>query len=62
MTDAAALAETHRWHGLKWLRDAVCVRPHCGHDLKGRCLLSFREREEIALGRARGESLAVWSG
>jgi IS30 family transposase len=32
------------------------VRPRRGHNLKGRCL-SFAEREDIALGRARGESM-----
>ena len=32
------------------------MRPRRGRDLKGRCL-SFGEREEIALGRARGKSM-----
>jgi transposase, IS30 family len=32
------------------------VRPRRGRDLKGRCL-AFSEREEIALARARGESM-----
>ncbi len=58
MTDAAALAGTHRWRGLKWLREAGGVRPRRGRDLKGRCL-SFSEREEIALGRAGGESMRM---
>lgn len=47
---------THRWRGLRWLRDAGGVRPRRGRDLKGRCL-SFAEREEIAVGRAGGESI-----
>jgi len=58
LTDAAAVAETHRWRGLRWLREAGGVRPRCGRDLPGRYLW-FAEREEIALGRAAGES--VWS-
>ena len=32
------------------------MRPRRGRDLKGRCL-SFAEREEIALARARGETM-----
>ena len=56
VTDAAALAGTHRWRGLKWVRQAGGVRPRRGRDLQGRCL-SFAEREEIALGRAGGESM-----
>jgi IS30 family transposase len=56
LTDAAAVAGTHRWRGLAWLREAGGVRPRRGRDLKGRCL-SFTEREEIALGRAGGESI-----
>lgn len=55
LTDAAALAGTNRWRGLKWVREAGGVRPRRGRDLKGRCL-SFAEREEIALARAGGES------
>jgi hypothetical protein len=27
LTDAAAVAGTHRWRGLKWLREAGGVRP-----------------------------------
>ena len=57
-TDAAAAAGTHRHRGLAWLRQSGGVRPRRGRDLKGRCL-SFREREEIAVGRAAGESLRV---
>ncbi|MDQ3431306.1 MAG: IS30 family transposase [Actinomycetota bacterium] len=56
LTDAAAAAGTHRWRGLRWLREAGGVRPRRGRDLKGRCL-TFAEREEIALGRAAGESV-----
>jgi len=40
------------------LVEAGGVRPRRGRDLKGRCL-SFAEREEIALGRAAGESMHV---
>lgn len=56
LTDASALAGTHRHRGLAWLREAGGVRPRRGRDLKGRCL-SFSEREEIALGRAGGETI-----
>lgn len=56
LTDAAAVAGTHRWRGLKWLREAGGVRPRRGRDLKGRCL-TFAEREEIAIGRAGGETM-----
>ncbi len=30
LTDAAAVAGTHRWRGLKWLREAGGVRPRRG--------------------------------
>jgi IS30 family transposase len=56
LTDAAAVAHTHRHRGLAWLREAGGVRPRRGRDLRGR-YLSFGEREEIALGLARGESM-----
>src|SRR5450631_301164 len=56
LTDAAAVAGTNRWRALQWLREAGGVRPRRGRDLKGRCL-SFAEREEIALGRAGGQSV-----
>jgi len=56
LTDAAAVAGTNRWRGLRWVREAGGVRPRRGRDLKGRCL-SFAEREEIAVGRAGGESM-----
>jgi IS30 family transposase len=42
--------------GGRWLRAEGGVRPRRGRDLKGRCL-TFGEREEIALGRAGGESM-----
>lgn len=56
LTDAAAVAGTNRWRGLQWVREAGGVRPRRGRDLMGRCL-SFAEREEIAVGRAGGESM-----
>jgi IS30 family transposase len=56
LTDAAALAGTHRHRGLAWVREAGGVRPRRGLDLQGR-YLSFAEREELALGRAAGESI-----
>ena len=58
ITDAAAAAGTYRHRGLAWLRRSGGVRPRRGRDLKGRCL-SFSEREEIALGRAAGESMRL---
>ncbi len=56
LTDASALAGTHRHRGLVWLRAAGGVRPRRGRDLQGR-YLSFAEREEIAVGRAAGETV-----
>ncbi len=56
LTDAAAVAGTHRHRGLAWLRQAGGVRPRRGRNLQGR-YLSFAEREEIALARAAGESI-----
>src|ERR671914_235404 len=56
ITDAAAAAGTCRVQGRRWLGACGGVRPWRGRNLKGRCL-SFAEREEIALGRARGESV-----
>ncbi len=35
LIDAAALAGTHRWRALKWVRGAGGVRPRRGRDLKG---------------------------
>ena len=56
ITDAVAVIDTSRRTGRRVLVDAGGVRPRRGRDLKGRCL-TFAEREEIALGRAAGESL-----
>jgi DNA-binding CsgD family transcriptional regulator len=56
ITDAAAEAGTYRKKGARWLVAAGGVRPRRGRDLKGRCL-TFAEREELALGRAGGESM-----
>ena len=58
LTDAAPVAGTHRRRARAWVHEAGGVRPRRGRDLKGRCL-SFAEREEIALARARGESMRV---
>jgi IS30 family transposase len=54
--DAAAAAGTHRMKGHHWINGAGGVRPRRGRNLQGR-YLSFGEREEVALGRARGESM-----
>jgi IS30 family transposase len=56
ITAAAARAGTYREKGYRWIVAAGGVRPRRGRHLAGR-YLSFGEREEIALGRARGESL-----
>ena len=56
ITDAAAEAGTYCKQGTRWLFAAGGVRPRRGRDLKGRCL-TLPQREEIALGRARGESI-----
>ena len=56
LTDASAVAGTHRKRGLAWLRQAGGVRPRRGRNLQGR-YLSFAEREEIALARVTGESI-----
>ena len=56
ITDAAIAAGTYRKQGARWLVEAGGVRPRRGRDLKGRCL-TLAEREEIALGRARGDSI-----
>jgi IS30 family transposase len=56
LTDASALAGTHRKRGLAWLREAGGVRPRRGRNLRGR-YLSFAEREEIVLARTAGESM-----
>jgi IS30 family transposase len=56
ITGAAEEAGTYRVKGARWLRAEGGVRPRRGRDLKGRCL-RFREREEIAVARAGGESM-----
>jgi IS30 family transposase len=56
ITDAAAEAGTYRMKGARWLAISGGVRPRRGRNLKGRCL-TFAEREEIALGRAGGQSM-----
>jgi transposase, IS30 family len=56
ITDAAEAAGTYRKQGSRWLIANGGVRPRRGRNLMGRCL-SFVEREEIALGRAGGESM-----
>ena len=56
ITDAAAEIGSYRKKGTRWVAAAGGVRPRRGRDLKGRCL-TFSEREEIALCRARGESI-----
>jgi transposase, IS30 family len=56
IADAAVAAGTYRKQGRRWVAACGGVRPRRGRNLKGRCL-SFAEREEIALARARGESM-----
>jgi IS30 family transposase len=56
ITDAAVEAGRYRKQGTRWLVAAGGVRPRRGRGLKGRCL-TLAQREEIALGRARGESV-----
>jgi IS30 family transposase len=58
ISDAAMQAGTYRKQGTRWVAACGGVRPRRGRDLKGRCL-SFAEREEIALGRARGDTMRV---
>jgi IS30 family transposase len=58
ITDAAAQVGTYRKQGTRWVAACGGVRPRRGRDLKGRCL-SVAEREEIAVGRAAGESMRV---
>ena len=50
---AAESVGTYRVKGRRWILAEHGIRPRRGRDLKGRCL-TFSEREEIALGRARG--------
>jgi transposase, IS30 family len=49
-------AGMYRKQGTRWVAACGGVRPRRGRSLKGRCL-SFAEREEIALARARGETM-----
>jgi transposase, IS30 family len=56
ISDAAVEAGTYRKQGTRWLVAAGGVRPRRGRGLKGRCL-TLLQREEIALGRARGQSV-----
>ncbi len=58
ITDAAAEAGTYRKKGAWWIAADGGVRPRRGRNLKGRCL-TLAQREEIALGRARGDSIRV---
>jgi IS30 family transposase len=58
ISDAAVMAGTYRKQGTRWVAACGGVRPRRGRDLKGRCL-SFAEREEIAVGRAGGETIRV---
>ena len=53
---AAEQVGTYRKQGSRWVAACGGVRPRRGRDLKGRCL-TFAEREEIALGTARGETI-----
>jgi len=56
ISEAVAVIDTSRRTGRRVLVEAGGVRPRRGRELKGRCL-NFAEREEIALGRAAGESM-----
>src|SRR4051812_10170689 len=56
ISDAAVAVGTYRKQGTRWVAACGGVRPRRGRNLKGRCL-SFAEREEIALARARGETM-----
>jgi IS30 family transposase len=58
VADAAARVGTHRTQARRWIAACGGVRPRRGRNLKGRCL-TFSEREEIALARARGETIRV---
>jgi IS30 family transposase len=56
ITAAAEQVGTYRVKGRRWILAESGIRPRRGRNLKGRCL-KFSEREEIALGFARGESM-----
>ena len=53
---AAEGVGTYRVKGRRWILAGSGIRPRRGRHLVGRCF-TFTEREEIALGRARGESV-----
>lgn len=61
ITDAAAALGTYRIKGRRWMEASGGIRPRRGRNLAGR-YLSLSEREEIALGRARGESIRDLAG
>ena len=56
INDAAIAAGSYRKQGARWLAAAGGVRPRRGRGLRGRCL-TLAQREEIALGRGRGDSI-----
>ena len=56
ISTAAEGVGTYRVKGRRWILAESGIRPRRGRHLKGRCL-TFSEREEIGLGRARGESV-----
>lgn len=56
ITEAAEKVGTYREMGSRWLAATGGIRPRRGRNLKGRSL-SLREREEIAVARAAGESM-----
>jgi IS30 family transposase len=56
ISSAAEGVGTYRVKGRRWILAESGIRPRRGRHLAGRCL-TFTEREEIALGRARGESV-----
>ena len=56
VADAARQVGTHRTQARRWIAACGGVRPRRGRHLKGRSL-TFAEREEIALARARGETM-----
>jgi hypothetical protein len=56
IADAAVAVGTYRKQGTRWVAACGGVRPRRGRHLKGRCV-TFAEREEIALARARGETV-----
>jgi transposase, IS30 family len=61
ITEAAGAAGTYREKGTRWMAASGGIRPRRGRNLVGR-YLSLAEREEIALGRARGESIRDIAG